>query len=53
MRHDPLTVVQANYVFIERGPQVLDLRERRAGRIRTNPANKREWISTDGMGARA
>ena len=28
-------------------------RERRAGRIRTNPANKCEWISTDGMGGRA
>jgi hypothetical protein len=30
--YDPLPVIQANYVFVERGPQVLDLRERRAGR---------------------
>jgi hypothetical protein len=31
-KYDPLPVVQGNYVLIERGPQVLDLRERRAGR---------------------
>jgi hypothetical protein len=31
-RQDRLAVVQANYIFIERGPVVLDLRERRAGR---------------------
>jgi hypothetical protein len=31
-RYDPLPVVQANNVIIERGPQVLDLRERLAGR---------------------
>jgi hypothetical protein len=31
-RQDRLAVVQANYIFIERGPVVLDRRERRAGR---------------------
>jgi len=31
-RHDRLTLVQGNYILVERGPQVVDLRERRAGR---------------------
>jgi hypothetical protein len=31
-KYDPLPVIQANYILVERGPMVVDLRERRAGR---------------------
>ena len=31
-KYDPLPVIQHNHVLVERGPQVVDLRERRAGR---------------------